>query len=66
MSSAAYSPNAIAVLLYAKVPYDETRDFAPITRIGMTPNIIVVHPSTPFKSIKQQQAIHREFQNTTT
>jgi tripartite-type tricarboxylate transporter receptor subunit TctC len=29
----------------------EHRDFAPITRIGMTPNVIIVHPSTPFKSI---------------
>jgi len=47
------APNAIAVSLYAKVPYDQLRDFAPITRIGMTPNIIVVHPSVPFKSIKQ-------------
>ena len=45
--------NAIAVSLYAKVPYDQLRDFAPITRIGMTPNIITGHPSTPFKSIKQ-------------
>lgn len=41
------------VSLYAKVPYDQLRDFAPITRIGMTPNIITVHPSVPFKSIKQ-------------
>ena len=47
------APNAIAVSLYAKVPYDQLRDFAPITRIGMTPNIITVHPSVPFKSIKQ-------------
>ena len=47
------APNAIAVSLYAKVPYDQLRDFAPITRIGMTPNIITVHPSVPLKSIKQ-------------
>src|SRR5436190_5180874 len=47
------APNAIAVSLYAKVPYDQLRDFAPITRIGMTPNIITVHPSVPFKSIQQ-------------
>ncbi len=45
--------NAISVSLYAKLPYDQLRDFAPITRIGMTPNIITVHPSVPFKSIKQ-------------
>ena len=47
------APNAISVSLHAKVPYDMMRDFAPITRIGMTPNIITVHPSTPFRSIKQ-------------
>jgi tripartite-type tricarboxylate transporter receptor subunit TctC len=47
------APNAISVSLYAKMPYDQLRDFAPITRIGMTPNIITVHPSVPFKSIKQ-------------
>src|SRR3954470_16275323 len=47
------APNAISVSLHAKIPYDQVRDFAPITRIGMTPNIITVHPSTPFKSIRQ-------------
>jgi tripartite-type tricarboxylate transporter receptor subunit TctC len=47
------APNAISVSLHAKLPYDQLRDFAPITRIGMTPNIITVHPSVPFKSIKQ-------------
>ena len=45
------APNAISLSMYAKVPY-EHRDFAPITRIGMTPNIVTVHPSTPFRSIK--------------
>jgi tripartite-type tricarboxylate transporter receptor subunit TctC len=40
------------VSLHAKVPYDQLRDFAPITRIGMTPNIIVVHPSVPFRTIR--------------
>ena len=47
------APNAISVSLHAKIPYDQVRDFAPITRIGMTPNIITVHPSVPLKSIKQ-------------
>ena len=53
------APNAIAPSLYAKVPYDQVRDFAPITRIGMTPNIIVVHPSLPFKSITEFLAYAR-------
>jgi tripartite-type tricarboxylate transporter receptor subunit TctC len=47
------APNAISVSLHAKIPYDQVRDFAPITRIGMTPNILLVHPSVPFKSIRQ-------------
>jgi tripartite-type tricarboxylate transporter receptor subunit TctC len=45
--------NAIAVSLYTKVPYDQLRDFAPITRIGLTPNIILVHPSVPFRTVRQ-------------
>jgi tripartite-type tricarboxylate transporter receptor subunit TctC len=48
--------NAIAVSLYAKVPFDQNRDFAPVTRIGTTPNVIVVHPSVPFSTIKQMVA----------
>jgi tripartite-type tricarboxylate transporter receptor subunit TctC len=45
--------NAIAVSLYAKMHYDQLRDFAPITRIGLTPNIILVHPSVPFRTVRQ-------------
>lgn len=44
--------NAIALSLYAKVPFDQNRDFAPVTRIGTTPNVIVVHPSVPFRTVK--------------
>jgi len=52
------APNAIAPSLLANVTYEQ-RDFAPITRIGMTPNIITAHPSTPFKSIKDLAAYAR-------
>ena len=45
--------SAIAVSLFAKMPYDATRDLTAVTRIGMTPNIIFVHPSVPIKTIKQ-------------
>jgi tripartite-type tricarboxylate transporter receptor subunit TctC len=47
------APNAISVSLYAKLPYDQLRDFAPITRIGMTPNVLMVHPSVPFRTVRQ-------------
>jgi tripartite-type tricarboxylate transporter receptor subunit TctC len=49
------APNAISPSMYAKLPY-EHKDFAPITRIGMTPNIVTVHPSTPFRGIKDVAA----------
>jgi tripartite-type tricarboxylate transporter receptor subunit TctC len=45
------APNAISPSMMAKLPY-EHKDFAPITRIGMPPNVIAVHPSTPFKAVK--------------
>lgn len=44
--------NAIALGLYAKLPY-EGRDFAPISRIGTTPNALNVHPSMPVHTIKE-------------
>ena len=49
------APNAISPSMMANLPY-EHKDFAPITRIGMPPNIIMVHPSTPFKGIKDMVA----------
>lgn len=51
--------NAIALSLYAKVPYDQVRDFVPITRIGNMPNIFVVHPSVPFRTAKEMVAYAR-------
>ena len=44
------APNAISPSMITKLPYKH-EDFAPITRIGMPPNIIMVHPSTPWKGI---------------
>jgi tripartite-type tricarboxylate transporter receptor subunit TctC len=45
--------SAIAVSLFTKMPYDQLRDIAPVTRIGVTPNIVLVHPSLPAKSMKE-------------
>lgn len=36
-----------------KIPYDTLRDFAPVTLTARTPNIILVHPSLPVKSVKE-------------
>jgi tripartite-type tricarboxylate transporter receptor subunit TctC len=51
--------SAIGVTLFAKMPYDQLRDLAPIARIGMTPNILTVHPSLPVKSMKELIAYAR-------
>lgn len=53
--------SAIAESLYAKMPYSQQRDFAPITRIGLTPNVIVVHPSLPPRSMKEFIAYARAY-----
>lgn len=39
------------VTYYRNLPYDLVRDFAPVTQIGSSPAIVVVHPSLPVKSI---------------
>src|SRR5262249_45371400 len=44
--------SAIAESLYAKLTYDQQRDFAPLSRIGLTPNVLVVHPALP-RSMKE-------------
>jgi len=45
--------HAAAATLYAKLPYDLRRDFAPITEIASIPLILSVHPSIPVKSVKE-------------
>ena len=39
--------------LYVHVPYDAVKDFAPITMVAYSPNVIVVNPSVPAKSVKE-------------
>jgi tripartite-type tricarboxylate transporter receptor subunit TctC len=42
---------ALNSVLYKKVPYDPVRDFAPITLAATAPNILVVSPKLPIKSV---------------
>jgi tripartite-type tricarboxylate transporter receptor subunit TctC len=39
--------------LYAKVPYDPYKDFAPVTVAGDAPNLLSVHPSVPATNVKE-------------
>jgi tripartite-type tricarboxylate transporter receptor subunit TctC len=39
--------------IYAKLPYDSLRDYAPITMIGSFPLILVVNPELPITTVKE-------------
>src|SRR3954447_469120 len=39
--------------LYAKVPYDPVKDFAPVTLVAVSPNVVVVNPSVPAKTLPE-------------
>ena len=41
---------AVAPALYGKAPYDTAKDFAPVSLLGSTPLVMIVHPSFPAKS----------------
>ena len=43
--------------LYPKLPYDPIRDFQPVTLFAKVPNMMVVNPSVPAKSVKELVAL---------
>jgi tripartite-type tricarboxylate transporter receptor subunit TctC len=43
--------------LYKKLPYDALNDYLPITQITSAPNVLIVHPSLPAKSVKELVAL---------
>jgi tripartite-type tricarboxylate transporter receptor subunit TctC len=50
----------IVSLVHARVPFDVVADFAPIGLMGQGPNVIVVHPSLPVRTLKELQAYARQ------
>ena len=46
--------------LYAKVPYDAVKDFAPVTLVAYSPNVVIVNPSVPAKDIKELVQLIRD------
>jgi tripartite-type tricarboxylate transporter receptor subunit TctC len=48
---------AISPAIYQKLPYDALRDFAPIAMGASAPNLMVVHPSVPVKSVREMIAL---------
>ena len=46
--------------LIPKLPYDAIADFAPVTQLTASPNILVLHPSLPATSLKELIALARQ------
>ncbi len=45
--------HAINQSLYKKMPFDPIKDFAPLSRVAMVPNLLVANPGQPYKSVKE-------------
>ena len=45
------SGHALNPHIYAKLPYDPFNDFAPISLVGSSPNMLLVRSDSPFKSV---------------
>ena len=45
--------HAIAESLYTKLPYNIEKDFLPVTVVAYVPNVVVLHPKHPFKTMKE-------------
>jgi len=48
---------AISPSLYKSLSYDVLKDLAPVTQLAVTPNVLVVHPSVPAKSVRDLIAL---------
>jgi tripartite-type tricarboxylate transporter receptor subunit TctC len=47
------STQSINPSLYAKLPFDAARDFAPVSLVANSANLLLVHPSVPANSVKE-------------
>jgi tripartite-type tricarboxylate transporter receptor subunit TctC len=49
----AVATHAINPSLYAKLPYDPVKDFVPVALVAQVPNILVVNPAVPARTVKE-------------
>lgn len=47
------SPNAAAMTLFKQLSYDFVKDFVPIIQIGANPQVLVVNPIVPAKTVEE-------------
>ena len=48
---------AVNPTLYPKLPYDPVRDFAPVALVAMVPNVLVVNPNVPARTVAELIAL---------
>jgi tripartite-type tricarboxylate transporter receptor subunit TctC len=54
------SPHSVNPSMYAKLPFDTLRDFAPIAMVASSPYFLVVHPSLPVRNVKEFIALAKK------
>jgi tripartite-type tricarboxylate transporter receptor subunit TctC len=52
-------PLVVNPSLYAKLPFDPIRDFAPISQLCLTPNVLVVNNDVPARTVQELVALAR-------
>ncbi len=52
-------PNAINKALYERLPYDPASSFTPVSQFIAVPNVLVLHPSVPARSVAELIALAR-------
>ena len=55
----AVATHAINLSLYSKIPYYSVRDFAPVALVAQVPNILVLNPAVPAKTVRELIALAR-------
>jgi tripartite-type tricarboxylate transporter receptor subunit TctC len=45
--------HGINAAVYAKLPYDIQRDFAPVSQVAVAPNVMVINPSLPASTVAE-------------
>lgn len=45
--------HAINPALYSKLNFDHVKDFQPLTRVAMVPNLLVVNPERPYRTVQE-------------
>lgn len=57
LADAAHATNAA---VHVKTPFDPVKDFAPLSLVGSSPQLLVAHPSVPASSLRELLALPRE------